>query len=136
MEFSLGTIVFIIAMAIAVVFALARGRKSALRRELDARPILSAEAIRTEASARWTLDPQTTQAVLQALGGALEVDPGRLRLTDHFDALWDMNPQAGYHQHATFEAWVLKRHPSLDPRTAAPAVGDLIGTLQRAPLAR
>ncbi len=133
---SLGTLVFVIAMAVAVVFALARGRRSPLRKELDARASLSAEAIRAEAGVRWTLDPQTTQAVLQALGDALDIDPGRLRLTDDFELLWDMNPQAGFHQHATFETWVLKRYPGLPPNAVAPTVGDLVAALQRLPLRR
>ena len=60
----------------------------------------------------------------------------RLRLADPFDALWDMNPQAGFHQRATFETWVLKQYPRLPDSTQAVAVGDLIAQLQRLPLVR
>jgi hypothetical protein len=131
-----GTVVFIIAVVIAIAFAWYRGRKSAFYRTLGARPVLDADAIRMAEADRFTLDPRTTREVLHALGQALEIDPGRLRLADTFDALWDMNPQAGFHQHATFETWVLKHFPRLPDSTRAPAVGDLIDELQRLPLAR
>ncbi len=132
----MGTVVFIIAVVIAIAFAWYRGRKSTFYDTLRARPVLDAEAIRRAEANRFTLDPRTTREVLQALGQALEVDPGRLRLPDRFDALWDMNPQAGFHQHATFETWILKRFPRLPDSTQAPAVGDLIDQLQRLPLVR
>ena len=132
----MGTVVFIIAVAIAIAFAWYRGRKSSFYRVLSARPVLDLDAIRMADADRFSLDPQTTREVLRALGNALDVDPGRLRLADTFDALWDMNPQAGFHQHATFETWVLKRFPRLPDSTQAPAVGDLVDQLQRMPLAR
>ncbi len=132
----MGTFVFIVSVLAAIAFAWYRGRKSSLHHALRARAVLDADAIRAEDAARYTLDPQTTRDVLRALGAALEVDPGCLRLTDRFDALWDMNPQAGFHQHATFETWVLKRYPRFPESTVAPTVGDLIEQLQRLPLLR
>ena len=132
----MGTFVFIVAVVAAIAFAWYRGRKSTLFHALRARPALDADAIREAAGERYTLDPRTTRDVLRALGAALEVDPGRLRLTDLFDALWDMNPQAGFHQHATFESWVLKHYPRLPETTRASSVGDLIAQLQRLPLVR
>ena len=131
-----GTFVFIVAVLVAIAFAWYRGRRSTLHRTLRARPILDADAIRQADATRYTLDPQTTREVLRALGAALEVDPGCLRLSDPFDALWDMSPQAGFHQRATFETWVLKRYPRLPETTAAATVGDLIARLQRLPLVR
>jgi cbb3-type cytochrome oxidase subunit 3 len=132
----MGTFVFIIAVLAAIAFAWYRGRKSTLHEALRARPPLDADAIRVADADRYTLDPQTTRDVLRALGAALEVDPGRLRLVDSFDALWDMNPQAGFHQRATFETWVLKHYPRLPESTQAATVGDLIAQLQRLPLVR
>lgn len=132
----MGTFIFIVAVLAAIAFAWYRGRKSGLHRELRARAVLDADAIRAADAARYTLDPQTTRDVLRALGAALEVEPGRLRLTDLFDALWDMNPQAGFHQRATFETWILKHYPRLPESTQAATVGDLIAQLQRLPLVR
>jgi hypothetical protein len=132
----MGTFVFIVAVLAAIAFAWYRGRKSPLHRALRARPVLDADAIRDTDAARYALDPRTTREVLRALGSALDVDPGHLRLTDEFEALWDMNPQAGFHQHATFETWVLKRYPRFPDTTQAATVGDLIAQLQRMPLAR
>ena len=132
----MGTFVFIVAVLAAIAFAWYRGRKSALHHTLRTRPRLDADAIREADAADYTLDPQTTRDVLRALGAALEVDPGHLRLSDPFDALWDMNPQAGFHQRATFETWVLKRYPRLPETTTAATVGDLIARLQQLPLVR
>ena len=127
----MGTFVFIVAVLAAIAFAWYRGRKSGLHHELRARAVLEADAIREADGNRYTLDPQTTREVLRALGAALDVDPGRLRLTDRFEALWDMNPQAGFHQRATFESWVLKHYPRLPDTTQAATVGDIIAQLQR-----
>lgn len=131
-----GTFVFVIAVLAAIAFAWYRGRKSTLHQILRARPVQDADVIRAAYAGTAPLDPATTRAVLRALGAALEVDPGRLRLTDSFDALWDMNPQAGFHQRATFETWILKHYPRLPESTQAAAVGDLIAQLQRLPLVR
>jgi hypothetical protein len=132
----MGTFIFVVAVLAAIAFAWYRGRKSTLYATLRARPLLDADAIRAADADRFTLDPQTTRDVLRALGNALEVEPGRLRLTDLFDALWDMNPQAGFHQRATFETWVLRHYARLPESTQAAAVGDLIAQLQRLPLVR
>jgi hypothetical protein len=132
----MGTFIFIVAVLAAIAFAWYRGRKSGLHQELRARAVLAADAIREAEANRYTLDPQTTREVLRALGAALDVDPGRLRLTDLFEALWDMNPQAGFHQRATFETWVLKHYPRLPDTTQAATVGDLVAQLQRLPLVR
>ncbi len=130
----MGTFVFVIAVIAAIAFAWWRGRKSALYREVRARPILDADAIRAEVAAQATLDPRTTRDVLRVLGDALSVDPGQLRLTDRFDALWDMDPQAGFHQHATFEMQVLRRYHGLPELTHAATLVDLIEALQRVPM--
>ena len=132
----LGTLVFLLALAAAIAFAWARGRKSALLAVVQARPVLDADAIRAELAARYTLDPQTTRDVLHALGRALELDPGRLRLSDQLDALWDMHPQAGFHQRATFETWLVRRNPRLPADIDVTTVAQLIAALQRLPLAR
>jgi hypothetical protein len=132
----LGILAFVAAVAGAIAFAWARGRTSPLMAQLEARPVLDADAIRTELAARYTLDPRTTREVLHALGGALDLDAGRLRLDDELDALWDMQPQAGFHQRATFETWLLQRYPRLPPDLEASTVGQLIAALQRLPLAR
>lgn len=132
----MGTFFFVLAVAAAIAFAWWRGRKSPLHRELRARPVLDADAIRAELAPRCTLDPQTTRDVLRAAGDALGIDPGCLRLTDPFEALWDMDPQAGFHQRATFETWILRRYPSLPPLTNAATLADLVEALQRQPLLR
>jgi len=131
-----GTFFFIAALAAAITFAWWRGRKSPLHRELRARPVLDADAIRAEVAGQTTLDPQTTRDVLRAAGEALEVDPGRLRLTDRFESLWDMHPQVGFHQRATFETWILRRYPALPPMTDAATLADLVEALQRLPMLR
>ena len=131
-----GTFFFVLAVAAAIAFAWWRGRKSPLHRELRARPVLDADAIRAELTPQFTLDPQTTRDVLRATGEALSIDPGRLRLTDPFEALWDMDPQAGFHQRASFETWVLRRYPALPVMTNAATLADLVDALQRQPLMR
>jgi hypothetical protein len=133
---AMGTFVFIVAVLAAIAFAWMRGRKSPLYREIAARPVLDADAIRTEGGDRYTLDPQTTREVLRGLGAALELDAGRLRLDDHLDALWDMNPHAGFHQRATFETWLVKRYRKLPDDFAPETVAQLIAALQRMPLLR
>jgi len=133
---TVGTFAFIVAVLAAIAFAWSRGRRSSLYREIGARPVLDADALRAEVASRHALDPRLTRDVLRALGDALEVDPGRLRLTDAFDALWDMNPQAGFHQRATFETWVLKHHPRLPEATESATIAELIARLQRLPLVR
>ncbi len=133
---AVGTFFFLLALAMAIAFAWWRGRKSPLHRALRARPVLDADAIRAELGPQFTLDPQTTRDVLRATGEALGIDPGRLRLTDPFEALWDMNPQAGFHQRATFETWVLRRYPALPAMTNAATLADLVEALQRQPLLR
>ncbi len=132
----MGTLLFIAALAAAITFAWWRGRKSPLHTQLRARPVLDADAIRAEVAGTTTLDPQTTRDVLRAAGEALDVDPGRLRLTDGFESLWDMNPQAGFHQRATFETWILRRYPALPPLTEAATLADLVEALQRLPMLR
>ena len=132
----MGTFFFIAALAAAITFAWWRGRKSPLHRELRARPVLDADAIRAEVAGQTTLDPQTTRDVLRAAGEALEVDPGRLRLTDRFESLWDMHPQVGFHQRATFETWILRRYPALPPMTDAATLANLVEALQRLPMLR
>lgn len=132
----MGTLAFIAAVAAAIAFAWARGRKSALAREIAARPALDVDAMRTAYMAQATLDPRTTRDVLTALGAALALDPGRLRLDDRFDALWDMDPQAGFHQRATFEDTLLRRYPKLPADLAPATVADLIVALERIPLVR
>ena len=132
----MGTFFFLLAVAAAIAFAWWRGRKSTLHRDLRARPVLDVDAIRAELAAQVTLDPQTTRDVLRAAGEALGIDPGCLRLTDPFEALWDMDPQAGFHQRATFETWVLRRYPALPPLTNAATLADLVEALQRQPLLR
>lgn len=132
----MGIFLFIVAVAAAISFAWWRGRKSPLHHQLRARPVLDADAIRAEVAGTTTLDPQTTRNVLRAAGEALDVDPGRLRLTDRFESLWDMNPQAGFHQRATFETWILRRYPALPPLTEAATLADLVEALQRLPMLR
>lgn len=134
---ALGTLVFALAVALALLFAWARGRVAPLRREIDARPVLDLDAIRTEyAQHALQLDPATTRDVLRALGDALGLDPGRLRLEDVLPALWDMSPHAGFHQRATFEDWIVKRYPKLPPGFDALTVGELVAALQRIPRTR
>ena len=132
----MGTLFFLLALAAAIGFAWWRGRKSPLHRGVRARPVLDADAIRAELGPQVTLDPQTTRDVLRATGDALGIDPGCLRLTDPFEALWDMDPQAGFHQRASFETWVLRRYPALPPLTNAATLADLVEALQRQPLLR
>ncbi len=132
----MGTLLFIAALAAAISFAWWRGRKSPLHTQLRARTVLDADAIRAEVASTQTLDPQTTREVLRAAGEALDVDPGKLRLTDGFESLWDMNPQAGFHQRATFETWILRRYPALPPMTEAATLADLVEALQRLPMLR
>jgi hypothetical protein len=132
----LGTLVFLAALAGAIAFAWARGRKSPLMAVVQARPVLDTDAIRAERAARYTLDPRTTRDVLRGLGSALDLDAGRLRLDDELEALWDMYPQAGFHQRATFETWILQRYPRLPADLEATTVAQLIAELQRLPLAR
>jgi hypothetical protein len=131
-----GTFFFILALGAAIYFAWWRGRKSTLHRELRARPVLDADAIRALLGPQVTLDPQTTRDLLRAAGEALAIDPGRLRLTDPFEALWDMDPQAGFHQRATFEAWIVRRYPALPTMTNAATLADLIEVLQQMPMLR
>ncbi len=132
----MGTFFFLLALAAAIAFAWWRGRKSPLHRALRARSVLDADAIRAELGPQLTLDPQTTRDVLRAAGEALGIDPGRLRLIDPFDALWDMDPQAGFHQRASFETWVLRRYPALPPLTNEATLANLVEALQRQPLVR
>jgi hypothetical protein len=132
----MGTLAFIAAVAAAIAFAWARGRKGALAREIAARPVLDVDAMRTAHMPQATLDPRTTRDVLTALGAALGLDPGRLRLDDRFEALWDMDPQAGFHQRATFEDALLRRFPKLPADLAPVTVADLIVALERIPLVR
>ncbi len=134
---TLGTLAFALAVGLAIAFAWARGRVAPLRREIEARPVVDLDAIRTEYATRATaLDPQTTRDVLQALGAALGLDPGRLRLDDVLPALWDMHPQAGFHQRATFEDWIVKRYPGLPAGVDALTVGELVAALQMVPRTR
>jgi hypothetical protein len=130
------TVALLLALAVVMAAAWARGRKSPLLAAIRARPILDIDAIRGEAATRYTLDPRTTRDVLCALGEALELDPGRLRLSDELDRLWDMNPRAGFHQRATFETWMLRRYPRPPDDAVISTVADLIVALQRFPLAR
>lgn len=132
----MGTFFFVLALSAAIAFAWWRGRKSPLDRELRARPVLDADAIRAELGPQFSLDPQTTRDVLRAAGEALAIDPGRLRLTDPFEALWDMDPQAGFHQRASFETWALRRYPALPAMTNAATLADLVEALQHLPLLR
>jgi len=131
-----GTLAFIAAVAAAVAFAWARGRRSPFAREVAARPILDVDAMRTGFSPQATLDPRTTRDVLAMLGAALGMEPGRLRLDDRLDALWDMDPHAGFHQRATFEDSLVRRYPKLPADIAPATVADLIDALARVPLAR
>jgi hypothetical protein len=126
----------VVALVAAATFAWHRGRRSALYREVTTRPLVEVTALREQVSSRYTLDPATTRDVLKGLGNALELDPGRLRLTDRLDALWDMQPNAGFHQRATFEGWLKKRYPTLPDHTYAETVGDLIEALQHIPQVR
>ena len=132
----LGILFFVAALAAAIAFAWARGRKSPLMAAVQARLVLDADAIRAELAARYTLDPRTTRDVLQALGSALDLDAGRLRLDDELAALWDMHPRAGFHQRATFTTWLLQRYPRLPLDVEATTVAHLVAALQRLPLAR
>ena len=132
----MGTLAFIAAVAAAVAFAWARGRRSPFAREVAARPILDVDAMRTGFSPQATLDPRTTRDVLAMLGAALGMEPGRLRLDDRLDALWDMDPHAGFHQRATFEDALVRRYPKLPADIAPATVADLIDALARVPLAR
>jgi hypothetical protein len=47
-----------------------------------------------------------------------------------------MDPQAGFHQRATFETWILRRYPALPPLTNAATLADLVEALQSQPLLR
>lgn len=123
-------------MLVAVAFAWKRGRNSPLLRSIRTRPMIDDDAQRAEVADRLTLDPSTTREVLRALGAALDLDPRRLRLSDRLDLLWDMQPQAGFHQHATFETWVKKRYPNAPDHLHADTVGDLIDALQHLPMIR
>jgi len=134
---ALGTLAFALAVALALAFAWARGRIAPLRREIESRPVMDLDAIRTEyAEHALQLDPATTRDVLRALGEALGLDPGRLRLEDVLPALWDMSPHAGFHQRATFEDWIVKRYPKLPPNLEALTVGELVAALQKIPRTR
>lgn len=113
-----------------------RGRKSPLAREIAARTVLDSDDLRTAYAARATLDPQTTRDTLRALGAALDLEPGKLRLDDALADLWDMDPHAGFHQRATFEEWIVRRYPHLPAETAPRTVADMIDALQRLPLVR
>ena len=132
----MGTLAFIAAVAAAIAFAWARGRRSPFAREVAARPVLDADAMRAAYASRDTLDPRTTRDVLTMLGAALGIDPGRLRLEDRLDALWDMDPHAGFHQRATFEDSLVRRYPKLPTDLAPGTVADLIAALARIPLVR
>jgi hypothetical protein len=120
----------------AIAFAWMRGRRSPLAREIAARPALAADALRAAHAAQATLDPQTTREVLKALGTALDVDPGKLRLEDPLAELWDMDPHAGFHQRATFEDGIARRYPRLPTETAPRTIADMIEALQQLPLVR
>lgn len=124
------------AIVAAAAFAWHRGRKSPLYREVTTRPLVQVTAQRHEVANRYTLDPATTRDVLKGLGSALGLDPGRLRLTDRLDALWEMQPQAGFHQRATFEGWLKKRYRDIPDNTYAETIGDLIEALQKLPQVR
>lgn len=132
----MGTFAFVAAVAAAIAFAWARGRRSPLAREVAARPIHDVDAMRADFAAQATLDPRTTRDVLTMLGAALGIEPGRLRLDDRLDALWDMNPHAGFHQRATFEDALVRRYPKLPTDLAPVTVADLIDSLARIPLVR
>lgn len=71
---------------------------------------------------------------MQALASSLEVEPGRLRLTDSLTELFDMDPHAGFHQRATFETWLVERFPRATPDMAGDRIGDLVHALQKLPL--
>jgi len=131
-----GTLAFVAAVAAAIAFAWARGRKSPLARAVAARTVLDVDAMRTAYTPQATLDPRTTRDVLTMLGAALGIEPGRLRLDDRLDALWDMNPHAGFHQRATFEDTLVRRYPKLPADLAPVSVADLIAALARIPLVR
>lgn len=131
-----GIFIFVVALAAAAAFAWHRGRRSPLYREVTTRPLVEVTALRKEVASRYTLDPVMTREVLKGLGNALGLDPGRLRLTDRLDALWDMQPDAGFHQRATFEEWLKKRHPNIPDHTYAETIGDLIEALQKLPQVR
>jgi hypothetical protein len=131
-----GTLAFVAAVAAAIAFAWARGRRSAFAREVAARPVLDVDAMRAAYASQDTLDPRTTRDVLRMLGAALAIEPGRLRLDDRLDALWDMDPHAGFHQRATFEDSLVRRYPQLPTAIAPATVADLIEALARTPLVR
>jgi hypothetical protein len=131
-----GTLAFVAAVAAAIAFAWARGRRSPFGREVAARAILDVDAMRTAFAQRAMLDPRTTRDVLTMLGAALDIEPGRLRLDDRLDALWDMDPHAGFHQRATFEDSLVRRFPKLPTDLAPITVADLIAALARIPLVR
>ena len=131
-----GIVIFVAAVVAAAAFAWHRGRKSPLYREVTTRPLVEVTAQRKEVANRYTLDPATTRDVLKGLGNALGLNPGRLRLTDRLDALWDMQPDAGFHQRATFEDWLRKRYPNVPDQMYAETIGDLIEALQKIPQVR
>ena len=133
----MGTLAFIAAVAAAIAFAWARGRKSPLAREIAARPVARRRRDAHGVHARRPRSiraPRATSSPHWAPRSAL--DPGRLRLDDRFDALWDMDPQAGFHQRATFEDTLLRRYPKLPADLAPATVADLIVALERIPLVR
>lgn len=131
-----GVAIFVAAVIVAGAFAWRRGRKSPLYREMQTRQLVDDGAQRSDGASREALDPTTTREVLRALGAALDLDPRRLRLSDRLHSLWDMQPQAGFHQSATFEAWIKKRYPNAPDHLYAETVGDLIAALQRLPMVR
>ena len=132
----MGTLAFIAAVAAAIAFAWARGRRSPFAREVAARSVLEIDAMRTAFAPQAALDPRTTRDVFAMLGAALGIEPGRLRLDDPLDALWAMDPHAGFHQRATFEDSLVRRFPKLPADLAPVTVADLIAALARIPLAR
>jgi hypothetical protein len=131
-----GIVIFVAAVVAAAAFAWWRGRKGPLYREVHTRSPVELTAQRKEVEDRYTLDPVTTRDVLKALGSALGLDSRRLRLTDRLDALWDMQPDAGFHQRASFEGWLRKRYPNLPDHTYAETISDLIEALQKLPQVR
>lgn len=128
--------IVVAAIAAAAAFAWYRARKTPLYREVTTRPLVEVTAQRRQVASRYTLDPATTREVLKALGNALGLDPGRLRLTDRLDALWHMQPDAGARQRATFEQWLAKRYPDTPDRLYAETIGELIEVLQQLPQVR
>ncbi len=130
----MGTFIFIVAVVLAIGFAFTRSRKSPLAREISEREIQDADAIRAGRADRVALDPRTTRDVLRALGAALEVDPGRLRLDDPLHLLWDLNPHAGFHQRATFETWLVAHYPRLPDGFEPLTIAQLVAALQKLPL--